>query len=117
MNNWGRLFLVAQALFQRQKHQRFVAQTQRAQRFGKLVTNIVGGRKMFQTKLGYLGIGPERIEPDDRVVIFRGAKTPFIIWARDRVTKSYYLVGECYVLGLMDGEGLEMGFSEEIRLE
>ena len=59
------------------------------------------------TTKGYLGVGDQSVAKGDRVCIFHGAPVPFIL--REIVPKSFELIGECYVHGIMDGEF----FSEE----
>ena len=59
------------------------------------------GRKMFQTKAGYLGLGPRMLQQGDLVFILFGGKTPYLL--RPNGT-GYKLVGECYVDGMMRGE-------------
>ena len=68
----------------------------------------------FGTANSYLGLGPPKVEKDDLVCVFVGFGTPFIV--RKRAEVGYLLVGECYVHGLMNGEGLNMGEEEEIEL-
>jgi hypothetical protein len=65
-------------------------------------------RFLFQTGQGYLGVGPAWMKTGDRVVIFAGGVTPFIL--RELVsddgtpTSQWQLVGDCYLLGWMDGD-------------
>jgi hypothetical protein len=65
-------------------------------------------RNLFQTKQGYLGIGPSCMKPDDQVVIFDGGVTPFIIRKVDsndgELCGSWQLVGDCFLLGWMKGD-------------
>ena len=68
----------------------------------------------FGTANSYLWLGPPKVEKDDLVCVFVGFGTPFIV--RKRAEVGYLLVGECYVHGLMNGEGLNMGEEEEIEL-
>lgn len=76
--------------------------------------SVVQSRKLFQTKRLYLGLAFPRLNVGDQICIFRGFMTPFII--RRRKDSMYDLVGECYIHGLMDGEGLTMCPEEDIRL-
>ena len=71
-------------------------------------------RRFFCTARGYLGLGPPGTEERDELCIFIGMAVPFLI--RKREAGGYYLVGECYVDGLMDGEGLELGKEQDIFL-
>jgi hypothetical protein len=69
---------------------------------------------VFFTRKKYLAIGPLRIKEGDMICLFYEACTPFVI--RKRAQDGYFLMGECYVHGLMGGEGMEMGEEEEITL-
>lgn len=85
------------------------------------------GRRFFVTQNRRLiGIGPRILQPGDKICVFFGACTPFVIrpWRRPRSgcmdhkshekkgnededgETRYELVGECYVDGLMDGQVL-----------
>ncbi|KAL2070378.1 hypothetical protein VTL71DRAFT_13404 [Oculimacula yallundae] len=71
-------------------------------------------RTVFISRQGYLGLGPPKIELGDKICVFLGFATPFIV--RPREEGGYFLVGECHVYGLMDGEVLVGGTLEEIAL-
>ncbi len=59
------------------------------------------GRNFFTTSDGYMGVGPPYARPGDKICIIQGANLPFLV----RPEKDgYLLVGEIFVLGLMDGE-------------
>ncbi|KAK4031486.1 heterokaryon incompatibility protein-domain-containing protein [Parachaetomium inaequale] len=62
----------------------------------------IGARRSFATTMGFLGLAPEGVCAGDRVCLLAGATTPFVL--REAVAGMYYLVGECYVQGIMDGE-------------
>jgi hypothetical protein len=59
------------------------------------------GWSSFVTDSGYMGIGPPYAKPGDRVCIIHGAKVPFLVRP---VRGGYLLVGEAFVLGMMDDE-------------
>ncbi|KAF2799470.1 hypothetical protein K505DRAFT_265542, partial [Melanomma pulvis-pyrius CBS 109.77] len=59
------------------------------------------GRSFFTTAQGYMGTGPPYAKNGDVVCIFQGAKMPFLL---RKDGEGYLLVGESFVLGLMDGE-------------
>lgn len=73
------------------------------------------GRRFFITSKGYFGIGPEVSLPGDKVCVFFGGATPFVLWPQKDGT--YRLCGECYVHGLMDGEAIEMWERSELEEE
>jgi hypothetical protein len=56
----------------------------------------------FVTTDGHLGIGPESTRAGDRIAIFDGARSPFIV--RSLQNHDYALLGDSFVLGLMHGE-------------
>ncbi|KEZ43251.1 hypothetical protein SAPIO_CDS4947 [Scedosporium apiospermum] len=58
------------------------------------------------TENGFMGRVPIGTRVGDVVVILLGAKVPFIVRKYEDFD-MYYLVGECYVHGVMDGEMLE----------
>ncbi|KAK6069997.1 heterokaryon incompatibility protein [Seiridium cupressi] len=60
-------------------------------------------RRFFTTREGFVGIGPDSMKEGDEVVILFGAKAPFLVRG---VGSRWHLVGECYISGLMSGEGV-----------
>ncbi|KAL6864448.1 heterokaryon incompatibility domain-containing protein [Trichoderma novae-zelandiae] len=92
-------------------------------------TLITRHRRFAVTRGGYFVLGPDALQEGDVVVLLRGGKTPFLL--REVLRESddgagsgggggggdWVLVGECYVHGLMDGEGWvgeEDGGREEV---
>lgn len=79
-------------------------------------------RRFFITAHGRIGLGPATMEKGDRVCVLPGGRTPFILRRhRDgRILRrspdgfelyvefptACELLGDCYVRGLMDGEGM-----------
>jgi hypothetical protein len=45
-------------------------------------------------------------QPGDIIVIFLGGKTPYLLRKYPSGDK-YYLVGECYIHGMIEGEAME----------
>lgn len=96
-----------------------VTYTHQARRYARLVTKTMGsaggasGRCFFLCdEPRYMGIGPDSLRRKDRIVIFYGARTPFII--RPIKGTSYFrLVGDCYINGIMNGETLDMGHKQK----
>jgi hypothetical protein len=66
------------------------------------------GRSFFTTSNDYIGTGPPYTKKGDKDCIIQGANVPFLL-RPDK--EGYRLVGEAFVLGLMDGE-YEGGFEE-----
>jgi hypothetical protein len=61
-------------------------------------------RSFFITRKGYFGIGSEFLQAGDLLFIPFGSKTPLAIRQKGA---SYWLVGECYVHGIMSGEAMD----------
>jgi hypothetical protein len=59
---------------------------------------------LFETKDGYFGLGPKTMRKDDLICVLFGSNVPFVL---RRVGDYFVLVGECFVLGLMDGEAID----------
>lgn len=76
--------------------------------------SVARSRRLFVTEKRYAGMGFSGVEVGDQICVFRGFSTPFILRRGDN--GAYRLVGECYVYGLMDGEGLDMSPEERITL-
>ncbi|MCJ1465603.1 hypothetical protein MMC07_004222 [Pseudocyphellaria aurata] len=77
----------------------------------KAMKKTLHHRQMFRSSAGHLCIGPETVEPGDKLCILIGAEVPFILRShRDH----HVLVGEAYVDGAMDGEVLTQGFTSKV---
>ena len=89
-------------------------------------------RRFFITQKGYMGLGPEGLLPGDSIHVIAGERVPFVLrkrtehsacrfekcqplvgrgfkrvgfWERcGQSHKSHLLVGDCFVMGIMDGE-------------
>jgi hypothetical protein len=76
--------------------------------YKKLVEEVVLNRKLFtyetavESKPG--GIGPIDMKPGDLVCILFGCSVPVILREYDSISKTYKLIGECYVYAKMEGE-------------
>ncbi|XPS80938.1 hypothetical protein M3J09_012882 [Ascochyta lentis] len=71
----------------------------------------------FLSKNGYVGLCPQDTASGDKIVIFAGAKVPYVVRSNpDNNTST--LVGEAYVHGIMDGESVsENAQTETITLQ
>jgi hypothetical protein len=81
-------------------------------------------RRFAVTRQGYFVLGPDALQEGDVVAVLRGGKIPFVL--RRASTNSdgdpgtdtgdrWILIGECYVHGIMDGEGWDVeGVEEEV---
>jgi hypothetical protein len=69
----------------------------------------------FVTKAGRMGIGPPNICPGDVIVLMLGDSTPFCVRSNSAESgQNATLVGDVYVHGLMDGEGVLENWQEKI---
>ena len=62
------------------------------------------GMRCFHTERGYIGLGPLSTEAGDLVCILEGHKSPVLLRRR---RSHYTFVGDCDVVGIMNGEVLE----------
>jgi hypothetical protein len=70
----------------------------------KRIAEFCDGRSFFQTEEGYFGIGPACVRDGDILSVILGCRNPLLLRRND--SNEYAVVGECYVIGLMDGEAL-----------
>lgn len=61
-------------------------------------------RKFFVTSRGYMGLGSPRVEVGDVICVFPGHNVPVTV---RKINDHYTYQGECFVLGIMDGEVME----------
>ena len=65
---------------------------------------VLHDMRSFRTEKGYIGLGPMTVEVGDFICVLEGHKAPVILRRRE----SYYnVVGDCDVVGIMNGEVLE----------
>ena len=68
-----------------------------------LIRMALSPRGFFLSKQGYMGVARYDVKKGDRICILHGGQVPFVL----RQEGSHYeFKGECYVHGLMDGEGM-----------
>ena len=73
--------------------------------------------RCFHTERGYIGFGPLAIEIGDLICVLEGHKAPVIL---RRQGSHYIFVGDCDVVGIMNGEVLEAvkrGEAEIVEIE
>ncbi|KAH6713313.1 heterokaryon incompatibility protein-domain-containing protein [Leptodontidium sp. MPI-SDFR-AT-0119] len=63
----------------------------------------------FISNKGYPGMAPEFAAPGDLICMIFGAICPYVL---RKVENGFELIGESYVHGIMDGEGMSMGLEE-----
>jgi len=69
----------------------------------------------------WMGVFPKNSKAGDQICIFNGHVTLFIIRSTDPSSlgespgekRNFVVVGECYINGIMDGEGLDEIHTEE----
>jgi hypothetical protein len=61
------------------------------------------------TDNGYIGMVPQLSEPGDLVSLIYGLDVVYVL---RKSAEKYQLVGDAYVHGMMDGEGLKLGHAE-----
>jgi len=66
---------------------------------------LLEDRKIFLTAEGLIGFGPQSTQLGDEVALACGAMAPYILRPNGDVTD---LVGEAYVIGLMEGEMFQL---------
>lgn len=83
--------------------------------FGSAIGSCAVGRRFCVTEKGYFGMVPPKSEVGDKICVFLGARTPFVL---RREGEGYKLVGESYVHQIMDGEMMRVGLPvESIQLQ
>ena len=87
---------------------RLAGEHQKSPHFSRHLQGNSRGRKLFGTAKGYLGIGEILLQTGDLVCVLFGAGVPMILRP---IGRSYRVVGECYLHGIMEGEALAEGLS------
>lgn len=90
-----------------------------AEHFRKVLFTYHFRKRYCVTASGDVGIVPRHTAVGDIVCIFLGAAVPFLARPNpigEDGTQTYSLVSECYIHGLMNGEGLKMGEAQDLVL-
>lgn len=69
------------------------------------------------TRKKYIGLG-DQPQPNDEVWILFGGSVPFILrpyLSESDRAGSYFLISDCYVHGIMDGEAMEEWSASDTR--
>ncbi|KAJ5636377.1 uncharacterized protein N7484_009690 [Penicillium longicatenatum] len=79
--------------------------------FFKISRAMIGGRQLMFDTDGYIGIVPRLAREGDFICILLGCHSPVVLRPAADYMKSnegsmFHIVGECYVLGLTEGESL-----------
>jgi hypothetical protein len=75
------------------------------ERFNALVGLTLESRRLFVTKDGRLGMGPQSLECGDEIWGLEGANVPFVLKRSNE--ENFQLVGEAFVFGAMHGEAVK----------
>lgn len=75
---------------------------------------IAGGRSIFRTEKGYIGLGSDWMEFGDSVCFLEHGKVPFIL-KREQNADRYRFVGEAYLHGFMHGQAITSDFMERFK--
>ncbi|KAJ4290882.1 hypothetical protein N0V90_010078 [Kalmusia sp. IMI 367209] len=75
------------------------------------------GWKFVVTKRGYVGVVPGLGEVGDVVAIMKGGCVPFLVRESEERQGRVRLIGECYVHGVMKGEGIWLPGVEKTTFE
>lgn len=74
-------------------------------------------RGLCLTASGYVGLVPESTEPGDYVCILFGGQVLYVLRPTGSVSHDHEYIGESYVHGLMDGEGMSWIQSGKVSVE
>jgi hypothetical protein len=75
--------------------------------------------RVFVTLRGFAGLGNHALEEGDIIALILGTCVPYILRPVAfgiSSARQYQLVGECYVHGMMNGEGMHSGRAVDIML-
>lgn len=70
-------------------------------------------RALFFTQSGGIGLCNPQTQPGDAVWALIGARVPFILREVGTGQNTHQFIGDCFLLGAMDGEVLKAGKAEE----
>lgn len=76
--------------------------------FVRSTETMMESRRLFVSDKGYIGLAPDIVSPADICCIVAGACVPLIMRPCMERQNSYFLVGECYVHGVMHGQATEV---------
>lgn len=80
--------------------------------FESNVRRALTNRRIFKTGKGFYGAGHRETKPGDICVVIPGANVPFVLRqcceaSRKPIQRTFQLIGECYLQGIMRGEIFE----------
>ena len=77
-------------------------------KYGSLVNKACIGRKFILTAEGRVGLVPAKSQVGDVICIFLGAGAAHVLRPNNDADKTFQLVGDCYLHGIMNMEALDM---------
>lgn len=78
-----------------------------------VVPEMVRGRRLCVTEKGFIGLVPDIVDIGDVVCNISGATAPFIL-RKDGEVDHYVLIGDAFILDMMQGEALKIhDFAEQ----
>jgi len=77
--------------------------------FHRASQTACAGRHLFATEKGYAGTGPPELEVRDLIYALVGGNVLYVLRPVPLAARqnTFHLIGDCYVLGAMDGEAVE----------
>ena len=72
--------------------------------------DLLNDRQFIITNTGLAGLAPAIVQPGDYIVVLAGAGTPLVLRSSgedEKGRKRYYIIGDCFVHGIMYGELFE----------
>jgi hypothetical protein len=73
----------------------------------------MGHRRMIRTAGGFIGLAPRLAMEGDHIAICKGGKVPLVLRAKDE--KTWELIGDSYIHGVMDGRVWELLVGSEFK--
>ncbi len=73
--------------------------------YSRLLT-VQSSRRLMTTAQGRIGVAPKAAKQGDIICIFFGSTVPMAVRPIPDFEHTFFLVGECYVEGMMDGDAL-----------
>jgi hypothetical protein len=70
------------------------------------IRDVTWNRKLLRTKDGLLALAPANAAAGDEVYVLLGCSVPVLL-RKSVCGESFRLIGECFVMGLMNGEAME----------
>lgn len=75
-------------------------------RFRDTTATYAMARRLFTTRKGNVGMSPSQAKKNDLVCVLFGCSVPVVLRPVTGIDDTYEFVGECYLDGYMNGEGI-----------